>query len=273
MNDNKNGHSTETGYSRTKHEAGSGKGKSASPARRRRRERRIGDAPGGGGSSTWLITFTDIMALMLTFFVLLYSMSNPEDHKWSKITQSLKKEMSKFYGPKAQKGSKDVVNIKRLDQDRALSLSYLAPLLRKQFNNEERLDDIVIFRNAGRLVLALPQRLIFESGGTQLSDKGRQTLFKIANVFTRIQNAIEIIGHTDPEPIVDASQMPYSNNWALSLGRAAETASVFKKEGYSGALKLKGVAEARYTELPEDLAEDKRRQLARRVDIVVEAFE
>ena len=32
---------------------------------------------GGGKVPLWLITFTDVMALMLTFFVLLYAMSSP----------------------------------------------------------------------------------------------------------------------------------------------------------------------------------------------------
>lgn len=238
-----------------------------------RRQRRMGDAPGGSASSTWLVTFTDIMALMLTFFVLLYSMSNPEDNKWSKLTQTLQKELSKFYGPKAQKGDKDVVNIKRLEQDQALSLSYLEPLIRKQFKKEDRLADIVVFRNAGRLILALPQSLVFQSGGERLSEKGQKILFTLANVLSRIQNAIEIIGHTDPAPIAEDAQMPYSNNWSLSLGRAAEVAGILKKQGYRGTLDIKGVAEARYTELPDDLSQDKRRQLARRVDIVIETFE
>jgi chemotaxis protein MotB len=243
------------------------------PARTLHRRRRMGDAPGGAASSTWLVTFTDIMALMLTFFVLLYSMSNPEDHKWSELTQNLKKELNKFYGPRAQKGAKDVVNIKRLEQDQALSLSYLEPLIRKQFKKEDGLKNVVIFRNAGRLVLALPQTLVFQTGGRRLSEQGRQALFTIANVLSRIQNAIEIVGHADPRPIADDAQMPYSNNWALSLGRAAEVASVLKKEGFRGELKLKGVAEARYTELPDNLSQRKRQQLARRVDIVIETFE
>ena len=60
-------------------------------ARKEKRKEQEDEAP------LWLITFTDIMALMLTFFVLLYSMSIPEVKKWEELTSSINKGFSKFY--------------------------------------------------------------------------------------------------------------------------------------------------------------------------------
>ena len=52
---------------------------------------------GGGGKTigrAWMITFADLTALMLTFFVLLFSMSKVETSTWEAIVDSLKHELN-----------------------------------------------------------------------------------------------------------------------------------------------------------------------------------
>jgi len=40
-------------------------------------------------SQAWLVTFTDLVALMLTFFVMLFAMSKVEQRKWQNLTDAL----------------------------------------------------------------------------------------------------------------------------------------------------------------------------------------
>ena len=68
-------------------------------------------------SSLWLITFTDIMALMLTFFVLLYSMAQPDVEKWSEMSAVINSNFSKYYAPKFESGTVDSITIDRVNID------------------------------------------------------------------------------------------------------------------------------------------------------------
>ncbi|MFP4387114.1 MAG: flagellar motor protein MotB, partial [Alphaproteobacteria bacterium] len=52
----------------------------------------------------WLITFTDVMALMLTFFVLLYSMSSPQEEKWKEMTRGLTQKLNAFEAAEYNRG-------------------------------------------------------------------------------------------------------------------------------------------------------------------------
>ena len=52
-----------------------------------RRKRKKADNGGGGGG--WITTFADLMSLLLTFFILLFSMSSVSDEKFSAASQSL----------------------------------------------------------------------------------------------------------------------------------------------------------------------------------------
>ena len=87
----------------------------------------IGDgAP--SGPPVWLISFTDVIALMLTFFVLLYAMSNPEPEKWEKKIGITKQNTAQFSGAQNNAGSSEGVNLSRLSYAEAENLDYLQVL-------------------------------------------------------------------------------------------------------------------------------------------------
>ena len=44
-------------------------------------------------SSVWLIIFADLVALLLTFFVMLFSMSNVTEESWKRMVEALTKEL------------------------------------------------------------------------------------------------------------------------------------------------------------------------------------
>ncbi|MCB1531621.1 MAG: OmpA family protein [Alphaproteobacteria bacterium] len=216
----------------------------------------------------WLITFTDIMALMLTFFVLLYSMSVPVEEKWDDLTNGLNKGVSRFESPKWYQGPVDEINVERLDFSRALDLRYLKSVLEEIVADNETLKGVVFILQNDRLILSLPSDLLFEAGQSEVVTEGKRALFALGGPLSRVRNRIEIIGHADPRPI-ESGGAGYDSNWALSLARAANVAGVLENVGYTRTLIVRGLSSARYDQLPDDMDEEARMDLSRRVDIVI----
>lgn len=217
----------------------------------------------------WLITFTDITALMLTFFVLMYTMSSPKQQEWTRMTSALGKEFSTQYAPPDQAGAQDAINIDKVDFSKALDLDYLAVLLKETLKDEEQAGNILLTNRGHSLVISMPDSLLFEVGQAQVLDQGRKTLFAMGEALSKMRNAIEIVGHADPRPVGTAPSAAFASNWELSLARAGNVASILQSTGYQKPIIVRGMSSARYDELPAELGEDKRLDLARRVDIVV----
>jgi chemotaxis protein MotB len=87
----------------------------------RRYGRRAGDAQ---GSSAWLVSFTDVMALMLTFFVLLFAMSHPKEEEWDEFTDTVQENFNRFNGQVLNRGQQDAINIEKVNWSKALDLNY-----------------------------------------------------------------------------------------------------------------------------------------------------
>jgi len=216
----------------------------------------------------WLITFTDIMALMLTFFVLLYSMSIPEVEKWEELTSSINQGFSKFYSPQQFAGAQDAISIEKIDRSEALNLNYLRDLIESKIQDDELLKNVTIITARDKLIISLPEDLLFEGGQDEVKTQGKRALFSLGGLLARIRNRIEIVGHSDPRPITN-SDAKFSSNWELSLARAANVSNILLQVGYRRDVIIRGSSSARYDELPATLPEEKRLDLSRRVDIVV----
>ena len=215
----------------------------------------------------WLITFTDVMALMLTFFVLLYSMSVPVEEKWREIADSFSSKFNYEEARPNNAGSQDVISIDRIDKSRALSLKYLKALVKNLLKAND-VKDVVVFENDKRLVISLPSELLFKSGSAQINLKGKKVLFALGGALSRVKNRIEIAGHTDPRPITGTNG-PYRTNWELSLARSASVSVMLRDVGYSRDITIRGLSSARFDEMSEDASVEERYGLSRRVDIIL----
>ena len=218
-------------------------------------------------TSLWLITFTDTMALMLTFFVLLYAMSIPKEDEWQELTGAVQRQFATFTSQAFSGGSQDTIEIEKLDYSRALDLGYLKSLLREQINKEVRLRDVELIQMSDRLVISMPSDLLFEAGQADINADGRRALFAIGGSLSRIRNKIEVVGHSDPDPVPEEGR--FRSNWELSLARASATAAVLNNVGYRRDIEVKGLSSARYDEIQGQFDEQRRESLSRRVDVVV----
>lgn len=221
------------------------------------------DAP---SAPLWLLTFTDIMALMLTFFVLLYSMSVPDTEQWEEMVSAVEQGMVQHKTLRSFSGDFQEVSIDKVDTVRALDLNYLQNLLQKQIDHDESLSAALLFRAKDRLIISLPVDLVFEKGKADVGVEAKRALLSLSNIFYRLRNRIEIVGHTDPSP---AGGGAYQDNWSLSLARASNVASVLYQSGYKRAVLVRGASSARFDMVSADIPAPLREQMARRVDIVI----
>ena len=213
----------------------------------------------------WLLTFGDCIALMLTFFVLLYAMSTPSQEEWERMTTSMTQEFGEYFTKKWNAGFQDTINIDVIDNAQALNLNYVRALISEITKKDERLSDLHITQQKERLIISLPSDLLFDTGDTEIQRTGKRAIFVLGDVLSRMKNKIEVVGHADPRSVSGQ----YQSNWHLSLARAASVAGVFQDIGYRRGIKIRGLSDVLYNELPEELEEEKRLQLSRRVDIVI----
>lgn len=222
--------------------------------------------PESTGPSVWLISFTDVMALMLTFFVLLFAMSNPKEQEWAEFTNTVQNNFNRFYGMAANKGMQDTVSIQKIDYSRALDLGYLKALMESLLKEQESLKDVVLYPQPGYLIVSLPEHLLFQPGSDELADGSSKALYTLAEALRRIKNRVEITGHADPRPV---SGERFASNWELSFARAAQVAASLYSYGYEKPVRVRAAAAGRYGDLADRLPENERLDLSRRVDIVI----
>lgn len=220
------------------------------------------------GSAIWLISFTDVMALMLTFFVMLFAMSEPEKEQWTDIMTALKSELNSYYGPAFSQGPQETINLDKIKLDRALDIGYLNLLIKSIVGESEYLSDAVINRQRDHLVISLPQNLLFRTGDAEPVDEGLRALYALGGALSRIKNKIEIIGHADPRPVGDRNE-DFDSNWELSLARALNVAAVLENVGYDKDIIVRGLSDGRYQDIGNQADEQTKLAISRRVDIVI----
>ena len=189
-----------------------------------------GNAPGGpaGWGGSWLLTFTDLVCLMLTFFVMTYAMREPEVERWATLAQSLAlSARSTATAPSDETPAPAApFNAATLETHSAVNLDYLGVILRSQVAGAADLAGIAVRREDDRLVIGIPGRLLFEPGGTAFSDAGRRALFLLGAVVGRIGNRVEVVGRAEDEDV------PAGQAWDRALGRAAAVAMALRETGY-----------------------------------------
>ena len=216
------------------------------------------------GSRIWLITFTDLVALMLTFFVMLFAMSSVKVSEWQNIIDSL----SQTLRPSDEQpvpATTSTFNIGTIFRKQAINLDYLSSVLNETVKGQPLLSAGHVLRLEDRLIIVLPGDLLFEEGGATMTDSGRRSLFVLGGVLRNIGNQVGVNGHSGPGLPVGSD---YSSNWELSTARAAAVANALKQSGYTDDIIAYGYADSRSAQLS-DLPEGVGGALARRIDIVI----
>ncbi|MDD7403890.1 MAG: flagellar motor protein MotB [Butyribacter sp.] len=202
----------------------------------------------------WKDTFSDLMNLLLCFFVLLFSMSNVDTVKYAELVASMSNSFSIFQGGAQALGegtliSSGATQLSNLDDyytdmgkasesdvetDPAAAYEKQKQL-KKQESTEELYSEIVEKTETNRIedaldvtmddgynyvMLSLSGGVLFESGSAEIQSGAKQILSRVATILKSYEDRqIKIEGHTDNVPINNAE---YNSNLWLSTARATK---------------------------------------------------
>lgn len=161
----------------------------------------------------------DMVALLMVFFVFLYSMSTLDASKFRESASSLTS-IFKF------KNKNEMLN-KYIEEERILMT--LLEELNKYVFDKKLNNEVNVFIENHKLVMDLGSSVLFEIAETSLKSSAEGILKAFVSYLIKVENAnIVVEGHTDDRPI-NTSDFP--SNWELSASRAASVVRFFAKQG------------------------------------------
>jgi chemotaxis protein MotB len=185
----------------------------------------------------WMVTFSDLITLLLTFFVLLISMSSMDVKA---VQQSFGQVFSGGSGPMNFSSSGHMEDLVRfLDKMQEVPAQMLIQedeLKTMIFESDDvefqelmaLLDrDISVKRDERGLVIQLADHILFHEGGSVLKLEFLPVLGRLANVLRLTRNPVSIEGHTD-DSVLEGGDSVYA--WELSLQRAIAVLRYFTEE-------------------------------------------
>ncbi len=229
----------------------------------------------GGGSPGWMTTFSDLMSLLLTFFILLYSMSNIDSQKFEEMTKSLQGVLSGLGYTQVLEGQDSSMEIPEEDEtakDEVLETSTLEDEIQDVYEKvidyveAEGLDaDVTVNYNKRGIFVDIKEAILFDLGSSGIKTSGLEVLKKIEGILQEFDNEIVIEGHTDDIPMQGGL---YPSNWELSTARSVSVVRYLSETGNIGQNRLSAVGYGEYKPIVPNINE-KNRAINRRVNILI----
>mgnify|MGYP001324604097 CR=1 FL=1 len=232
--------------------------------RTKRASKRKIDYTGNGFSEEndkdrYLITYADLITLLLGLFIILYAMSTIDADKYKSTISALGSVFGvehKMFTPNSAMPS---------FQYSANQKSSLKDNLQKAINATENEESVQLIENERGITVRILDDILFASGQADLSSGALSVLSAVAKILKEIPNDIRIEGHTDNVPI---NSPLFPSNWHLSVQRATNTAYyLMNAEGLSPD-KVSIVGYSEYQPVADNTTAEGRK-LNRRVDIVI----
>jgi chemotaxis protein MotB len=208
-----------------------------------------------------MVTFSDMVTLLLTFFVLLMSMASLDQVKFSQASDSL----AGAFGVLASSNSTAiapprVVTYAPVDDD---LVSRVYRRLRSKVHELKLNKEISLVKDRGAVILRIDESVLFKPGDHQVSPAAYPVLQKVAELVRPLPFNVKIEGHTDNR----GNELA---NWDLSVARSV---SVLRYLASNQLLPLTRLAATGYGSqkplFPNDTEAE--RALNRRVEFVLES--
>ncbi len=221
------------------------------------------------GAPAWVVTFGDLMSLLLCFFVLLLSFSEMDRNKYRVVSGSVKnafgiqRKKPVFESPK---GSKMVAK----EFDQAIILTKIEDVVKEiieELEGEfEELKGYVEVESAeDQVTIRMMGEATFDTGKADLRSNFVPLLIKIGAILAKTKGEIIIAGHTDNVPLIGGQ---FGSNLGLSMARAGTVAEFLLRSSAINPKRLSTMGFGEYRPLASnDTAAG--RQKNRRVEIVL----
>ncbi|CCQ97496.1 OmpA/MotB domain protein [[Clostridium] ultunense Esp] len=217
-------------------------------------------------ADNWLTTYSDMVTLLLAFFVLLFSFSEIDAQKFRSIMTSFQGGTGVLNGGTTLELEQ---NIESLEDTLEGDLESLKDLLEEYADSVGLGPEIILSIEERGLVIRFMDKVLFDSGKAYLRPESVEILSSIAEILNMDEfndRLIKVEGHTDTVPTGNSSEFP--TNWELSSARATNVLRfLVEKKGIDGD-RISSSGYSYYRPIaPNDTAENKQKN--RRVDIVI----
>jgi chemotaxis protein MotB len=189
----------------------------------------------GGG---WIVTFADMMTLILVFFILLYTLATYEDEAYKNLVATVQvldgdgNQISVIdyatqngRSPEPLRPVEDMLGLNPTEQVIENLRPAIVEELESMIGNTDLSNSVDLAFNADKITLQIDGRFLFQSGKAELKDSARVIFDNLGQLFRQYADyKIAIRGHTDNRDI-ETTQFP--SNWELSAIRATTVLRFF----------------------------------------------
>ena len=229
-------------------------------------KRRKDDVP-QDNPDRWLLTYADLITLLLAFFIVMYSMSVMDAKKFGKVSQALQGILKG--GPSVLK----LPDITSINNGHGLlatgDLNMLQTKIHEDMTRLGRNGDVGTSINERGLTIHILESALFDDGKADLKPKAREMLDMMAGDLLKMPNHVRVEGHTDDRPI---NTPRFPSNWELSTARATEVVRYLIERHTYPPSKISALGYSSYRPyVPNNGVENRAKN--RRVDIVVLTME
>ncbi len=225
----------------------------------------------------WLLTYADLMNLLLILFIILFAMSQVDSEKFQQLSQSLSSAFGNGNPPSAVQGGKagnslismpgvlpsPVIPSKQEDQQFDETIKEVDNIVQQQ-----GLDgNVSVTLQERGIVISIRDKVLFKSGRAEIEKDSEADIIKIGqDILAKIPGkSIRIEGHTDNIPIKSAQ---YPSNWELSNARAMSVLRLLVDKAGINPKNISAVAYGEFSPIVPNTS-DENRATNRRVDIVI----
>lgn len=232
----------------------------------------------GLNGDRWLLTYSDLITLLMVLFVILYASSNVDTTKYQQIAASFQKAFNISSGSSGQVTIIDGQNsgVSDINPSTATATSTATISEEVQLAQVKAQVDTLISQSGLNnkvttkveergLVISFTDSIFFDSGQANVKNDYKQQLIDISKVLNQINNYIRVEGHTDNIAI---KNQYYNSNWQLSSVRAANVVEIFINQCGINPNRLSAIGYGEFRPVQSNDT-DAGRAANRRVDIVV----
>jgi chemotaxis protein MotB len=225
-----------------------------------------------GGMERWLITYADMITLLLIFFIVMYSLGQLDLEKFRYLSQSLSHAMGGggavliSGGPSVATGKTGVRSLpSQAEQQELKQLANIKEELTSYIKESNLQAKVSVTSEERGVVLSFQEEVLFVIGSAELTPKAMEIIRKVSPVLRKVSNYIRVEGHTCDLPIHNTF---YHSNWELSSARATTVVEELINKQSFFPQRLAALAYGEYRpRVPND--SEIHRQMNRRVDIVI----
>jgi len=192
--------------------------------------------------NAWIVTFADMMTLILVFFILLYTLSEFEDEAYRDLVSSVQVldgegnqvsviDFASRQGrnPEPLKVVEDLLGLNPADQVIETIKPVMVSELESMIDSSELSDSVELSYEGDQINIQIDGRLLFPSGKANLKDDAKVIFANLSFMFREYADyRIAIRGHTDDR---DIETVQFPSNWELSAVRATTVLRYFIRQG------------------------------------------